>query len=121
MAGRFKHNPDGSVDKNHRPFRDTGEMNKFMAGNNDWGDPVVKDNGQPLRRKDGSIVRKGAKLFKYGANATPSRDGIRKQRTPTLPNSGWVGEGDSGRDAGGSAPQFRSAPTYRGPQRGRAR
>lgn len=91
LAGRFKKNPDGTVDKNHRPFRDTGEMNKFMNGNNDLGKPSIDQRtGQPRRRKDGSIIREGAKLFKYGANATPSRSDVRRQR-PRVPNA-WTTE-----------------------------
>lgn len=116
LAGRFRKNPDGTVDKNHRPFRDTGELNKFMNGQNDLGDPVVKDNGEPLRRKDGSVVRKGAKLFKYGANATPSRDGVRKQRPRLSPGSGWVSEGQARDGAGGT--RISGAPSYKSPPRG---
>lgn len=94
--GRFKRNPDGSVDKNHRPFRDTGELQRFMDGENDLGKPIIDDNGRPVRRKDGSIVRQGAKLFKYGPNATPSRDGVRKRPFQAPRNividSGWGDE-----------------------------
>lgn len=88
--GRFKKNPDGTEDKNHAPFRDTGELNAFMNGKNDMGEPVMKDNGEPLRRADGSIVRRGAKLVKYGKNAQPSRDGVRKER-PRVPVA-WTDE-----------------------------
>lgn len=88
--GRFKKNPDGTEDRNHAAFRDTAELDAYMNGKNDLGPPVLKDNGEPLRRPDGSIVRRGAKLFKYGPNATPSRSGVRKQR-PNVP-SAWTDE-----------------------------
>lgn len=94
LAGRFKRNPDGSIDKNHRPFRDTGEVDKFMNGANDLGDPVINQaTGKPLRRADGSVVRQGAKLFKYGANSTPSRHTVRRDR-PAVPD-GWTDTSDS--------------------------
>lgn len=98
MAGRFKVLPNGAVDKNHRPFRDTGELAKFMNGANDMGSPALDDNGNPRRRRDGSVIRQGAKLFKYGPNATPSRDGIRR-RGFTPPRSvvldhGWGDENE---------------------------
>lgn len=119
--GRFKTNPDGSVEKNHRPFRDTGEMSKYMNGQNDLGTPVVKDNGQVMRRKDGSVVRNGAKLFKYGPNATPSRDGVRRQSIP-VPDA-WTTPGEDSRfnsvsGATGYAPISR-APVHHSPERKR--
>lgn len=95
MAGKFKTNPDGSIDKNHRPFRDTGELNAYMNGMNDLGPPVLDDNGNPKRRKDGSIIRTGAKLFKYPKGAQPSRSGVRKAR-PRVPNA-WTDEGTMNR------------------------
>jgi hypothetical protein len=91
VAGRFRRNPDGTIDKNHRPFRDTGEMNKFMNGQNDLGSPSLDDNGRVRRRKDGSIIRNGAKLFKYGPNSAPSRTDVRTAR-PRVPNA-WTNEG----------------------------
>lgn len=89
--GKFKKNKDGSFDKNHAVFRDTGELNKFMNGANDLGPPKLdQSTGEILRRHDGSVVRDGAKLFKYGPNATPSRDGVRSQR-PAVPDA-WTTE-----------------------------
>lgn len=93
--GRFKRNPDGSVDRNHAAFRDTGEMNRFMNGANQMGDPVCNDAGVPLRRQDGSIIRRGAKLVKYGANATPTRDGVSRNRfrpPPGAVQNDWTAE-----------------------------
>lgn len=96
LAGQFKVLPDGSVDRNHRAFRDSGELQKYMNGQNDLGTPSVDDNGRVRRRRDGSVIREGAKLFKYGPNATPSRDGIRKRAFVPPRNividSGWGDE-----------------------------
>lgn len=97
--GRFKRNPDGTEDRNHAAFRDSGEMNAYMNGRNDLGEPALNDKGEPRRRKDGSIVRKGAKLFKYGANATPSRSGMDKRRVDVP--SAWVTEKDTEPGCGG--------------------
>jgi hypothetical protein len=82
--GRFKRNPDGSVDKNHSPFGNTAELDRFMNGANDLGGPVIDDNGEALRvgarnPKTGEVrhdlgrikERRGAKLFKYGKNDSP--------------------------------------------------
>lgn len=102
--GRFKINPDGIAEKNHRPFRDTGEMNRYMNGANDLGAPKIGDDGKPLRRRDGSFVRGGAELFKYGPNATPSRDGVRRRRfvppRSVVVDSGWVGDVPEARGGG---------------------
>jgi hypothetical protein len=82
--GRFKKNPDGTTDKNHSPFGNTSELDKFMNGHNDLGPPVVDNNGEPLRvggknKVTGAVdphvgrikERRGAKLFKYGKNDSP--------------------------------------------------
>jgi len=111
--GKFKVNPDGSQDTNHAPFRDTGELARYMDGGNDIGEPVIKDNGQPLRRPDGSIVRRGAKLFKYGPNATPSRDGI--GRRFTVPDA-WT-DVRGVKDASGVVKTMQNLPVYRNPER----
>jgi len=67
-------------DPNQAPFRDSGELQKFLDGNNDLGKPSIDQRtGLPRRRPDGSIIRQGAKLFKYDRNATPSRDDVRKR------------------------------------------
>lgn len=113
VAGQFKKNPDGSVDRNHRPFRDTGELNQFMNGRNDLGKPKIGDDGKPIRRRDGSIVRDGAKLFKYGKNSTPSRDGIR--RGPRMP-SAWTDE-KGVKDGNGVSSAFQGVPVHRNPTR----
>lgn len=77
--GKVKVNPDGTVDPNHRPFRDTGELDKFLNGKNEMGKPKLsQSNGKPLMRKDGSYVREGAKLIKYGPNDTPSKTDVRR-------------------------------------------
>lgn len=90
--GRFKKNPDGTVDRNHAPFRDTGEMSRFMAGQNTLGEPVVDDRGKAVKRADGTVVRRGAKIFKYGANATPSKSGVREGR-PRMRSIGGITPG----------------------------
>lgn len=123
--GEFKKNPDGSVDKNHTAFRDTGELNKFMNGNNDMGEPVLNDKGEPVRRQDGSFMRRGAKLVKYGANKTPSKTGIGPRRF--VAESAWTDE-QGASDGRGGAPSigFRdgapiktsSLPRHRSPERG---
>ena len=89
MAGRFKRNPDGTVDKNHRPFRDTGEMDAYVNGRNDLGPAKVDDQGRPLRRKDGSIIHEGAKLVRYSSNRKPSRYDVRKRNAIDVPDA-WV-------------------------------
>ena len=112
--GKHKTNPDGSVDPSQRPFRDSGELNKYMNGGNELGKPILGDNGQPLRRADGSIVRKGAKLFQYGPNATPSQTGIRK-RDIRVPDTSV--DFSTVRDAVGRSSYFDGAPVHRSPQR----
>lgn len=90
--GGFKKNADGSVDKNHAAFRDSGEMSKFMNGQNDLGKPKIDQRtGQPLRRKDGSVIREGAKFFQYGKNDAPSRTDVRKRTRPDK-SVEWVDE-----------------------------
>ena len=80
--GKFRKNPDGTVDRNHRPFDNTGELDRFLNGANDLGKPKLNQKtGEPLRKADGSIVREGAKLIKYGAGATPSRDNVVRKST----------------------------------------
>ncbi len=117
VAGRFKRNPDGTVDKNHRPFRDTGEMNKFMNGQNQLGQPSIDQRtGKPRRRRDGSIIREGAKLFKYGNNAAPSRSDVRKGRRE-YPNA-WTTESQVS-DGHGAIPDMANRPRHHSPRRGR--
>ncbi len=88
--GAVKKNPDGSLDTNHSAFRDTGEFSKFMNGANDLGKPKINQRtGEPLRRKDGSIVREGAKLIQYGKNDAPSRNDVRR-RGPRDKSVEWV-------------------------------
>lgn len=124
--GRRKVNPDGTVEKNHTPFRDTGELNKYMNGQNQAGEPVLDDRGNPLRRQDGSIVRRGAKFVKLNPNATPSRTDVRRSRIP-VPDA-WCDEGAT-KDVGVSESslgfredgrQIRTSelPKYKSPQRG---
>ncbi len=123
VAGRFKRNPNGSADRNHRPFRDSGEFNAYLNGKNELGEPFLTDAGTPMRRPDGSIIRRGAKLVKLSANATPSRSGIMKKRfMPSEDMGGWVGE-STARDASGVAPVagVANAPKYANPiRRGRS-
>ena len=102
MAGRFKKNPDGSVDKNHAAFRDTGEMERYVNGANDLGPPKLDDNGNPLRRRDGSMIRTGAKLVKFSANRKPSRYHVRKARVD-VPDA-WVDGETMTRMSAGSKP-----------------
>ena len=112
--GRHRKNPDGSVSKGERPFRDSGELDKYMNGQNDLGPPVLDDRGQPMRRKDGSVVRKGAKLFKYGANATPSHPRNPK-REMNFPDTS-IGAGEAN-EAVGRSSFFNGTPVVRTPQR----
>lgn len=87
--GRFQRNPDGSEDKNLPRFRDSGEMNKYLNGQNELGDPVTNDKGEPVKRPDGTVIRRGAKLFKYSAGATPSRSDNPKPK-PMPKGARWV-------------------------------
>jgi len=78
--GGFKKNPDGSIDPNHAAFRDSGEFQKFMNGANDLGKPKINQRtGEVLRRRDGSVIREGAKIFQYGKNDAPSRNDVRRR------------------------------------------
>lgn len=74
--GRFKEDERGATNKNERPFKDSGELARYMNGDNDLGPPQLDDKGNPRRRSDGSIIRRGAKLFQYGKNDTPARSGV---------------------------------------------
>lgn len=95
--GEFKKNPDGSIDTNHSAFRDTGEFSKFMNGANELGKPKINQRtGEVLRRKDGSIIREGAKLIQYGKNDAPSHDRVRS-RPKRDKSVEWV-DGGSARD-----------------------
>lgn len=98
--GKFKQNPDGTVDKNHRPFENTGEMDRFLNGANDLGKPKINQRtGEPLRRQDGSIIREGAKIVKLGNGATPSRDDVRK---PSIKRGGVYRNGPVSAEWAGS-------------------
>jgi hypothetical protein len=67
-------------DPSQAPFRDSGELQKFMNGANDLGKPSIDQRtGLPRKRPDGSVIHEGARLIKYDRGATPSRDGIRKR------------------------------------------
>jgi len=78
--GETKLNPDGTVDHNHRPFTTTGEMDKFMSGQNNLGPRVLGDDGQPRRDAKGNYIHGPAKLVKLGANDAPSRSDVRPRR-----------------------------------------
>ena len=78
------------ADPSQAPFRDTGELKKFMEGANDFGKPSIDQRtGKVRRRPDGSVIRQGAKLIQYDRNATPSRDDVRK--APVAKNARWRG------------------------------
>lgn len=88
--GEVKVNADGSVEKNHRPFTNTGDLDKFLNGKNNLGVPKISQtNGQPLMNKDGSYVREGAKLIRYDKNNAPSKSEVRKHK-PRYKNVDWV-------------------------------
>jgi len=59
-----------------------------MKGQNELGDPVTNDKGEPVKRPDGTLIRRGAKLFKYSAGATPSRTDNPQRRVPKAAK--WV-------------------------------
>lgn len=113
--GKFKRNPDGTEDHNHAPFRDTGELSKYMNGQNDLGEPVLDDNGKPRRRADGSMIRQGAKLIKYGANRTPSKTGLERKRH-NVP-SAWVDEKAASQANGLNRAAVGRPSEYRSPER----
>ena len=89
------------ADPSQAPFRDTGELKKFLEGANDFGKPSIDQRtGQPRRRPDGSIIRTGAKIIQHDKNATPSRDDVRKR--PVSKIARWRGgEGKFETGAGG--------------------
>lgn len=77
---KFAFGANNSKDPNQAPFRDSGELNAFLNGANDFGAPKIDQRtGKPLKRADGSTIREGAKLIKYDRNATPSRDDVRRK------------------------------------------
>ncbi len=115
--GRHKKNPDGTVNTAERPFRDSGELSKFMAGQNELGKPELDDKGQPRRRSDGSVIRKGAKLFQYGANATPRNSGMYK-REFNVPDSSI--DEKTANEASGRSSVFNNAPVHRNYSRRKA-
>lgn len=78
---KFAFGANHKDDPNQAPFRDSGELNAFLNGNNDFGRPKIDQRtGKPLKRPDGSTIREGAKLIKYDRNATPSRDDVRRKK-----------------------------------------
>lgn len=89
------------ADPSKAPFRDTGELGKFLGGANDFGPPSIDQRtGKPRRRPDGSVIRTGAKIIQYDRNATPSRDDVR--RKPVARSARWRGgEGKFETGAGG--------------------
>lgn len=86
--GRFKENPDGSVDRNHTRFSTTGELEKYVNGRNELGPPKLDDRGRRIMRPDGSFVREGKKLVKFDNNRRPP---VNKRPVVTVP-SAWVGD-----------------------------
>ncbi len=77
---KFAFGAHSKDDPNQAPFRDSGELNSFLNGNNDLGAPKIDQRtGKPLKRPDGSVIRNGAKVIKYDKNATPSRDDVRRK------------------------------------------
>lgn len=88
--GEVQKNPDGTEDKNHPRFRDSGELQRYMDGANTLGDPVLNDRGEPVKNKEGVMLRRGAKLFKYAKGATPSKDGVSYKPAPKAAR--WVSD-----------------------------
>lgn len=77
---KFAFGERDAKDPSQAPFRDSGELDKFMNGGNDLGKPKLDQRtGKPLRRQDGSIVREGLRFVKHDRGATPSRDDVRKR------------------------------------------
>ena len=109
--GQDKRNPDGTVDTGKMPFANTGEMDKYLKGNNKLGPPVCDDNGQPIRQKDGTFMRTGEKLFKYSGNASPSKAYANPSKAP--PGGSWVGDTDAGRYGNGVPSHTLQAPRVR--------
>jgi len=88
--GDMKVNPDGTKDPNHRPFTNTGELDKFLNGANNLGVPKISQtNGKPLMKKDGTYIREGAKIVKLGPGAAPSKTDVRRFK-PKYKNVDWV-------------------------------
>lgn len=118
--GRFKKNPDGSVDQNHRPFKDTGELERYANGHNQLGPPKLDDSGNPIRRPDGSMVRTGAKLIQFDPHRRPP---VNKRPRMDVP-SAWVDSETATRTGAGAKPiSFRDAGVpatrYKSPERGK--
>jgi hypothetical protein len=88
--GDVKVNEDGSKDFNHRPFTNTGEMDKFLKGNNNLGKPKISQTtGKPLMKKDGTYIREGAEIVKLGPGAAPSKTDARRSK-PKYKGVDWV-------------------------------
>lgn len=82
-AVKFAFGEHDEKDQSQVPFRDSGELQKFMDGHNDLGKPSIDQRtGEVRRRPDGSVIREGAKLIKYDRAATPSKDSVRKTGRP---------------------------------------
>lgn len=115
--GRFKENPDGSVDRNHTRFSTTGELERFVNGRNELGVPRVDDNGNPIRRPDGSLIRQGAKFVKFSNQKRPP---INKKPRYVAPGfGGWVGNDDIQKVGPTPRNLQMDVPRYSSPQRGK--
>ena len=80
---KYAFGESSSEDPSKAPFRDSGELKKFLEGDNSLGAPQIDQRtGQVRRRPDGSIIRQGAKIIQYDKNATPSRDDVRRKPAP---------------------------------------
>ena len=116
--GRFKTNPDGSKNLNHTRFGTTGELDRYVEGANDLGPPKVDDNGVPMRRPDGTMIREGAKLYKMARSASPPPPPPKRRFVPP-PDSGWVDEGTATKASSGHSGMSRESlksadiPTYK--------
>ncbi len=116
--------------KGEVPFKDSGEYDKFLNGKNELGPPALDDNGNRLRKPDGSIVHTGEKFVKLGKNVTPKpfmRPGGGAVPRANVPDA-WIDSKDlgvsspAGRDfnpqnSARNIPAFRGVPFHRSPIR----
>jgi hypothetical protein len=80
------------------PFKDSGEYDRFLNGKNELGPPVLDDNGNRVRKSDGSILHGGEKFVRMGKNHTPKplmRPGGGAVSRANVPDA-WIDSKDLG-------------------------
>lgn len=80
-AAKFAFGGGHVIGRDGKPvLKTSGEFQKFLDGANELGPPKVDDEGRPLRRPDGSVIREGEKFVKIDRQATPPSSPSRPSR-----------------------------------------